>query len=102
MQLSGARLMVLMFGWPLAVLSLVPIAALGAWRAGIARPQACTIWPGTASPYQTLALGHQAGHAALAAALSFVFILGRGFLSPRWPRCLQSRNGWPPGRMRAT
>mgnify|MGYP006921738569 CR=1 FL=1 len=39
-QLSGACLLVLLVGWPLAVLSLVPIAALGAWLGGIAWPQA--------------------------------------------------------------
>ena len=39
-QLSGACLLVLMVGWPLAVLSLLPIAAIGAWLGGIAWPQA--------------------------------------------------------------
>ena len=33
LQMSGACLLVLMFGWPLAVLSLVPIALAGAWFA---------------------------------------------------------------------
>lgn len=79
-QLSGACLMVLMLGWPLAVLSLLPIAALGAWLGGIA-------WP--------LALDHLAWNGIVAATLAlaiglatrrwlprhpFVFILGRGFI----------------------
>jgi uncharacterized membrane protein len=33
-QVSGACLLVLMFGWPLAVWTLVPIAMTGAWIAG--------------------------------------------------------------------
>lgn len=80
-QLSGACLMVLMLGWPLAVLSLLPIAVLGAWLGGIA-------WP--------LALDHLAWNGIVAATLAlalglatrrwlprhpFVFILGRGFIA---------------------
>jgi hypothetical protein len=36
LQLSGACLLVLMFGWPLAVWTLLPIAAIGAWLLGVA------------------------------------------------------------------
>ena len=80
-QLSGACLMVLMLGWPLAVLSLVPIAALGAWLGGIAWPQALDhlAWNGIVAATLALAIGlatrrwlpHH----------PFVFILGRGFIT---------------------
>ena len=80
-QLSGACLMVLMLGWPLAVLSLLPIAAAGAWLGGIAWPQALDhlAWNGMAAATLALAIGlatrrwlpHH----------PFVFILGRGFIT---------------------
>ncbi|MBX3607278.1 MAG: hypothetical protein KF788_18505 [Piscinibacter sp.] len=80
LQLSGASLLVLMFGWPLAVLSLVPIALAGGWFAGLAWPQALgqLAWNGIAVATLSLALGlatrrwlpHH----------PFVFILGRGFI----------------------
>jgi uncharacterized membrane protein len=81
LQLSGACLMVLMLGWPLAVLSLVPIAGLGAWLGGIG-------W--------SSGLDHLAWNGIVAATLAlliglatrrwlprhpFVFILGRGFFT---------------------
>lgn len=79
-QLSGACLMVLMLGWPLAVLSLVPIAALGAWLGGIAWPQALDhlAWNGIVAATLALAIGLATrrwlpNH-------PFVFILGRGFI----------------------
>jgi uncharacterized membrane protein len=80
-QLSGACLMVLMLGWPLAVLSLLPIAIAGAWLGGIAWPQALDhlAWNGMAAATLALAIGlatrrwlpHH----------PFVFILGRGFFT---------------------
>ena len=79
-QLSGACLMVLMLGWPLAVLSLVPIAALGAWLGGIAWPQALDhlAWNGIVAATLALLIGLATrrwlpNH-------PFVFILGRGFI----------------------
>ncbi|WP_341891038.1 hypothetical protein [Variovorax sp. YR752] len=79
-QLSGACLMVLMLGWPLAVLSLVPIAALGAWLGGIAWPMALDhlAWNGIVAATLALAIGLATrrwlpNH-------PFVFILGRGFI----------------------
>lgn len=79
LQLSGASLMVLMLGWPLAVLSLVPIALLGAWLGGV----------GWADALNHLAFnGIVAATFALLIGLAtrrwlphhpFVFILGRGF-----------------------
>jgi uncharacterized membrane protein len=58
-QLSGACLLVLLVGWPLAVLSLLPIAALGAWLGGIAWPQALDhlAWNGMVAASFALAIG---------------------------------------------
>ncbi len=79
-QLSGACLMVLMLGWPLAVLSLVPIAALGAWLGGIAWPDALDhlAWNGIATATLALAIGLATRR--WLPKHPFVFILGRGFL----------------------
>jgi uncharacterized membrane protein len=68
LQMSGACLLVLMFGWPLTVLSLVPIAVAGAWIAGADA---------------THAMRELAWNGVLPATLAhhlFVFILGRGFI----------------------
>lgn len=79
-QLSGACLMVLMLGWPLAVLSLVPIATLGAWLGGIAWPQALDhlAWNGIVAA--TLALTIGLATRRWLPNHPFVFILGRGFI----------------------
>ena len=79
-QLSGACLMVLMLGWPLAVLSLVPIAALGAWLGGIDWPQALDhlAWNGIVTATLALAIGLATRR--WLPRHPFVFILGRGFL----------------------
>ena len=79
-QLSGACLMVLMLGWPLGVLSLVRIAALGAWLGGIAWPEALDhlAWNGIATA--TFALGIGLATRRWLPRHPFVFILGRGFL----------------------
>ncbi len=79
-QLSGACLMVLMLGWPLAVLSLVPIAALGAWLGSIAWPQALDhlAWNGIVTATLALAIGLATRR--WLPRHPFVFILGRGFL----------------------
>jgi uncharacterized membrane protein len=79
-QISGACLMVLMLGWPLAVLSLVPIAALGTWLGGIAWADALDhlAWNGIATA--TLALGLGLATRRWLPKHPFVFILGRGFL----------------------
>lgn len=80
LQMSGACLLVLMFGWPLAVLSLVPIALAGAWFAGMAWPQALAelAWNGVAAA--TLAMGLGLATRRWLPAHVFVFILGRGFI----------------------
>lgn len=80
LQLSGASLLVLMFGWPLAVLSLVPIALAGSWFAGLGWEQALSLlaWNGIAGATLALLLG-LATRRWLPQHL-FVFILGRGFI----------------------
>ncbi len=80
LQLSGACLMVLMLGWPLAVLSLVPIAATGAWLGGIAWPAALDhlAWNGIVTASVALAIGLATRR--WLPKHPFVFILGRGFL----------------------
>ncbi len=79
-QLSGACLMVMMLGWPLAVLSLVPIAVLGAWLGSIAWPEALDhlAWNGIVTATLALAIGLATRR--WLPRHPFVFILGRGFL----------------------
>ena len=80
LQLSGASLLVLMFGWPLAVLSLVPIALAGGWFAGIGLAPALheLAWNGVA--VATFALGFGLATRRWLPQHPFVFILGRGFV----------------------
>jgi uncharacterized membrane protein len=81
LQLSGACLLVLMFGWPLAVLTLVPVAGLGAWLGGgdAAFALAQLAWNGVVPA--TLALGLGAATRRWLPHNVFVFILGRGFFA---------------------
>lgn len=79
LQMSGAALLVLMFGWPLAVLSLVPIALAGAWIAGLPWATALHLlaWNGVVVASFALALGLATRR--WLPRHPFVFILGRGF-----------------------
>jgi uncharacterized membrane protein len=79
LQLSGACLLVLMFGWPVAVVSLVPVALLGGWLADVPLTQTMSrlAWYGMATASLGLALG-LATRRWLPKHL-FVFILARGF-----------------------
>jgi uncharacterized membrane protein len=79
LQLSGACLLVLMFGWPLAVLTLLPVAALGAWLAGAGLDQAVALafWNGVLPATLGLLIG-LATRRWLPRHL-FVYILARGF-----------------------
>lgn len=79
-QLSGACLMVLMLGWPLTVLSLVPIAALGAWLGGIGWAEAVDhlAWNGIVAATFALLIGLATRR--WLPKHPFVFILGRGFI----------------------
>lgn len=79
--LSGACLLVLMMGWPLAMLALLPVAALTMALAGLSAAEALArhVWLGVVPATLALALG-----AALRRWLPrqlFVYILGRGFFA---------------------
>jgi uncharacterized membrane protein len=80
LQMSGACLLVLMFGWPLAVLSLLPIAITGAWIAGDSPAHAVSAlaWNGVLPA--TLALGLGLATRRWLPQHLFVYILGRGFI----------------------
>ncbi len=79
-QLSGASLMTLMLGWPLAVLALSTVAAVvwlaGSWPVDVWLSQ--WVWLGLVPAWLVIALG-----AVLRRWLPsqvFIYILGRGFL----------------------
>ena len=79
--LSGACLLMLMAGWPLAVLALVPVAALTALFAGLDAAEALQrgVWLGLVPATLAMALG-----AALRRWLPnhlFIYIFGRGFFA---------------------
>lgn len=79
--LSGACLLMLMAGWPLAVLALVPVALL-AWGAGgvpAAEALARLVWLGLVPA--TLAMGLGAAVRRWLPHHLFVYILGRGFFA---------------------
>lgn len=80
LQLSGACLLTLMTGWPLAVLALPVVALVGAALGGQQLGAAIGLlwWNGVLPATLTLALGALTRH-ALPHHL-FVYILGRGFL----------------------
>jgi uncharacterized membrane protein len=77
--LSGACLLVLMAGWPLAVLALVGVAAVTAWLVGLEAAAALErlLWLGLAPATLALLLG--AALRRFAPRHLFVYILGRGF-----------------------
>lgn len=79
LQLSGAALLVLMFGWPLAMLSLLPIAAAGAWLGELPWPRAVELlaWNGVLPG--SLALGLGLLTRRLLPHHLMVYILARGF-----------------------
>ncbi len=79
-QLSGACLMVLMLGWPLTVITLLPIAALGAWLGHIGWAEAIDhlAWNGIVTA--TFALAAGLATRRWLPPHPFVFILGRGFI----------------------
>ena len=80
LQLSGSCLLVLMFGWPLAVLTSLPVALAGAWLGGgdLARALELAAWNGAVPATAALAVGI-ATRRWLPKHL-FVYILARGFL----------------------
>jgi uncharacterized membrane protein len=80
--LSGACLLLLMCGWPLTVLALVPVALATAWLAGLPPDQALDryVWLGLLPA--TLALGAGAAIRRWLPNHLMVYILGRGFFTP--------------------
>ena len=78
--LSGACLLVLMFGWPLAIVTLCAVAAASAWLAGgdAARALELAAWSGAVPASAALAFG-LATRRWLPKHL-FVYILGRAFI----------------------
>jgi uncharacterized membrane protein len=80
-QVSGACLLVLMVGWPLAVWTLLPVALAGAWIGGHAPPHVAEVlaWFGIMPATLALAAGW-----AIRRWLPnhlFVYIFGRGFFA---------------------
>ena len=77
---SGACLVLLMMGWPLAVPTLVAVGALAALVGGLSTPDALAlaVWQGLVPA--TLALGLGALMRRYLSCNPFVYILGRGFL----------------------
>jgi len=80
LQLSGACLLVLMFGWPLAILTLLPVALAGAWIGGVGLARAVDLaaWSGVVPASLGLVIG-LATRRWLPRQL-FVYILARGFV----------------------
>jgi uncharacterized membrane protein len=78
--LSGACLLVLMFGWPLAILTLLTVAAAGNWLGGgdLARAIALAAWNGAVPATAALTIG-MATRRWLPKHL-FVYILARAFI----------------------
>lgn len=79
--LSGAALLVLMAGWPLAVLGLAPVALVTMWMADLPAAEALhrLVWVGLVPATLAMALG-----AAIRRGLPnhlFIYILGRGFFA---------------------
>jgi len=79
--LSGACLLMLMCGWPLAVIALVPVAVATAWMAGLSPAEAVDrfVWLGLAPATLALLLG--AGVRRWLPHHLMVYILGRGFFA---------------------
>jgi uncharacterized membrane protein len=78
--LSAAPLLVLLAGWPLALLAMLPAALLTAWLGGLDAAEALhrLVWLGIVPATAALALG--AASRRWLPHHAFVYILGRGFL----------------------
>lgn len=79
LPLSGSVLLVLLAGWPMAVLAMLPVAVLAAWMGGLPPAEALSrlAWLGLVPA--TLALGIGAAVRRWLPHHLFVFILARGF-----------------------
>jgi len=97
--LSGACLLVLMFGWPLAIVTLLAVAAAAAWLGGgdFARAVELAAWNGAIPATAALAIG-MATRRWLPKHM-FVYILARGFLGTALATVLTAalRAWWAPG-----
>jgi uncharacterized membrane protein len=80
LQVSGACLLVLMFGWPLAVWTVLVVAAVSAWLLGVSPAQAVELaaWHGVVPATFALAIG--IGIRRWLPPHLFIYILGRGFI----------------------
>ena len=79
--LSGAALLVLCAGWPLAMLALLPVAAVTGWMGDLGWAEGLhrAVWLGVVPG--TLALGLGAGVRRWLPPHLFIYILGRGFFA---------------------
>jgi uncharacterized membrane protein len=79
--LSGACLLMLMMGWPLAMLGLLPVAVLTALAAGLDAAEALhrAVWLGVLPA--TVAMGLGAAIRRWLPNHLFIYILGRGFFA---------------------
>ncbi|MBL8353047.1 MAG: hypothetical protein JNL87_22355 [Burkholderiaceae bacterium] len=79
--LSGASLLVLLAGWPLAVLALLPVAAVTMLMGGMAADEALhrLVWLGLVPATLAMALG--AAQRRWLPKHLFVYIMGRGFFT---------------------
>ncbi len=79
--LSGASLLVLLAGWPWAVLGLLPVAAVVALLGGVPWPEALhrLVWLGLVPGTLAMVLG--AGVRRFLPGHLFIYILGRGFFT---------------------
>ncbi len=77
--LSGVCLLVLLMGWPLAMLALLPVSLLAAWTAGFDAVDTVhrAVWLGVVPG--TLALGFGLALRRWLPHHLFIYILGRGF-----------------------
>jgi uncharacterized membrane protein len=98
LQLSGACLLVLMFGWPLAMATTAAVAVLGGWLSGASAQQVVTAlaWSGVVPAALALALG-MATRRWLPHHL-MVYILARGFMATALATAAAGwlKLGWQP------
>ncbi len=80
LQLSGASLLVLVLGWPLAVPLLALVALVVWWLGSASAPAVLSQWVWVGLVPATLALGFGALLKRFLPANPFIYTLGRGFL----------------------
>ena len=96
--LSGACLLVLMFGWPLAVVTLCAVAAAAAWLAGAGAARALELAAWSGAVPATLALAIGMATRRWLPRHPFVYILARGFIGSALAVALAAAlRGWLAG-----